>query len=201
MTRAVAAIAAVVLAFGFAACYLLMVATARGQTADVAIFRVVFGIVPAGWPAVLVSGFARAAVIVLLAALATVLGVAAVGQHAWGRLAGALLTVAVSVAVGVWLRNDVFVRPAFTDEAFPQNSMPSNHAVAAAALVAAVLLLWPWRPPWWLPNTAGVVLLLVAVGNIVSQAHRPSDVVASFLLVAAVGAAAMALVGIPRWRR
>jgi membrane-associated phospholipid phosphatase len=201
VTRAFAAMTAVVLAIGLAACYLLMVATARGQAADVAIFRIVFGTVPAGWPAALVGGFARAAVIVLLAAVVLVLGVAAVGRRAWGALAGALLTVAVSVGVGVRLRNDALVRPAFTDEAFPQNSMPSTHAVAAAALVAAVLLLWPGRPPWWLPNTAGVVLLLVAVGNIVSQAHRPSDVLASFLLVGAVAAAAMALVGAPRWRR
>jgi membrane-associated phospholipid phosphatase len=99
------------------------------------------------------------------------------------------------------LRDDVLERPRFTDEAFPDNSLPSTHAIAAAALVAAVLLLWPWPRPWWLPNTAGVVLLLVAVGNIVSQAHRPSDVIASFLLVGAVTAAVLAVVGPPRHRR
>jgi membrane-associated phospholipid phosphatase len=110
------------------------------------------------------------------------------------------LTVALSVPLGIWLRNDVLVRPAFTPETFPQNSLPSTHAVAAAALVAAVLLLWPGRPPWWLPNAAGVVLLLVGIGNVISQAHRPSDVVASFLLVGAVAAAGMSLVGAPRWR-
>jgi membrane-associated phospholipid phosphatase len=147
-----------------------------------------------------VTAFARAAVIVLMAGVAVILGVAAVGRHAWGALAGAVLTVALSLPLGVWLRNDVLVRPAFTPETFPQNSLPSTHAVAAAALVAAVLLLWPGRPPWWLPNAAGVVLLLVAVGNVVSQAHRPSDVVASFLLVGAVASVVRALVGPPRRR-
>ena len=175
-SRAIAAVAAALAAVGFAGCYLVMVRTAAGQAADVAVFRVVFGLVPAGWPAVAVAVFARAAVIVVLAGLTVVLGVAAMGRRAWGALATAVLTVASSLVLGVWLRDDLLVRPRFTDEAFPANSLPSTHAVAAAALVAAVLLLWPAPWPWWLANAAGVVLLLVAVGNIVSQAHRPSDV-------------------------
>ena len=197
MTRAAAALTAVGLSLGFAACYFLMVGTAAGQAGDVLAFRVLFGLVPDGWPAVLVSGFARAASIVALAAIAVGLGVAAVGRRSWRALVVASLTVAASVWLGRWLRDEVLERPGFTAEAFPQNSMPSTHAVAAGALVAALLLLWPGRRPWWLPNTAAVVLLLVALGNILSQAHRPSDVAASFLLVGSVGAAAVAVVGHP----
>jgi membrane-associated phospholipid phosphatase len=201
VTRAIAGLTAIGLAFAFAACYVVMVRTAPGQAADVAAFRVLFGLVPGGWPAALVSEFARAASIVVLAAVAVVIGVVAVGRRSWRAVVVASLTVAGSVWLTRWLRDDLLERPRFSSEAFPQNSMPSTHAAAAGALVAAVLLLWPGRRPWWLPNTAGVVLLLVAVGNIVSQAHRPSDVVASFLLVGAVGAAAVAMVGVPCERR
>lgn len=201
MTRGVAALTAFGLALAFAASYLLLVCTASGQAFDVYAFRVVYGLVPAGWPATVVAEFARAAVVFGLAAGTLVLGVAAVGRRAWGRVLASVATVAVSVPLGLWLREDVLSRPRFTEEAFPQNSMPSNHAIAAAALVVAVVLLWPTPRPWWLVNTAGVVLLLVAVGNIESQAHRPSDVVASFLLVGAVAAAGLVVVGPARPRR
>jgi hypothetical protein len=201
VTRAVAGLTAVGLAFAFAACYIVMVRTAPGQAADVAAFRVLFGLVPGGWPAALVSEFTRVASIVVLAAVAVVIGMVAVGRRSWRPLVVASLTVAGSVWLGRWLRDDVLERPRLTAEAFPQNSMPSTHVVAAGALVAAVLVMWPGHWPWWLPNTAGVVLLLVALGNVVSQAHRPSDVAASFLLVGAVAAAAVAVVGVPRTRR
>jgi membrane-associated phospholipid phosphatase len=201
VTRGLAALAAVGLALGFVASYLFLVCTPWGQAMDVLTFRVVYELVPGGWVANVIAIFARAAVVYALAALVLIFGAAAVGRHAWAPLLAAMATVAVSLPLGLWLREDVLVRPQLSEEAFPQNSMPSNHATAAAALVVAVLLLWPPRRPWWLANTAGVVLLLVAVGNIVSQAHRPSDVVASFLLVGAVAAATLALVGPPRSRR
>jgi membrane-associated phospholipid phosphatase len=192
---------AVAWAFGFAAafllCYVVMVRTAAGQSADGRLFRLVFGSVPAGLPAELVTVFARAASVVVLAGAAAVLGVAAVGRRAWAGLAAALTTVGASVALGVHLRDDVLTRPRFTEEPFPLNGLPSTHATAAAALTVAVVLLWPRHRPWWLVNAAGVVLLVVAAGNIVSQAHRPSDVVASFLLVGAIACGSLALAGPP----
>jgi membrane-associated phospholipid phosphatase len=104
------------------------------------------------------------------------------------------------VPLGPYLRDELLSRPRFDEEPFPLNSLPSTHATAAAALTVAVLLLWPCPRPWWLFNAAGVVLLLVAIGNVVSQAHRPSDVVASFLLVGALAAGALALVGVSEAR-
>ena len=195
--RLTAVVAAALCACALVLCYAVMVRTALGQSADVRLFRLVFGLVPSGWPAEGVTLFARAASVVALAALATVLGMAAVGRHAWAALAASVLTVGVSVTLGPYLRDELLTRPRFTDEAFPLNSLPSTHATAAAALTAAIVLLWPRRRPWWLTNSAGVVLLLVAVGNVVSQAHRPSDVVASFLLVGAVVGVALAVAGPP----
>ena len=195
--RLQAAVAAVGFSAAFLLCYVVMVRTAAGQAADVRLFRLVFGIVPAGVPAELVTGFARAASVVVLAGGAAVLGIAAMGRRAWAALVAAVLTVGVSVALGAYLRDEVLTRPRFTDEPFPLNGLPSTHATAAAALTVAVVLLWPRHRPWWLVNTAGVVLLVVAAGNIVSQAHRPSDVVASFLLVGAVACGSLALAGPP----
>jgi membrane-associated phospholipid phosphatase len=195
--RLLAAVAAVGLVVGFLLWYLLMVGTAAGQAADVRIFWFVFGLVPGGSAAELVAAFARGASVVVLAVVTTVLGVAALGRRAWPALLAAVLTVGASVTLGAYLRDEVLTRPRFTDEAFPLNSLPSTHATAAAALTVAIVLLWPGHRPWWLVNTAGVVLLLVAAGNIVSQAHRPSDVLASFLLVGAVAGGALALAGPP----
>ena len=195
--RLQAAVAAVGFSAAFLLCYVVMVRTAAGQAADVRLFRLVFGIVPAGVPAELVTAFARAASVVVLAGGAAVLGIAAMGRRAWSALVAAALTVGVSVALGAYLRDEVLTRPRFTDEPFPLNGLPSTHATAAAALTVAVVLLWPRHRPWWLVNTAGVVLLVVAAGNIVSQAHRPSDVVASFLLVGAVACGSLALAGPP----
>ncbi len=195
--RLQAAVWAVGFAAAFLLCYLVMVRTAAGQVADVRLFRLVFGVVPAGVPAELVTAFARAASVVVLAVAAAVLGIAAIGRRDWAALVAAVLTVAVSVALGPYLRDEVLTRPRFTDEAFPLNGLPSTHATAAAALTVAVVLLWPRHRPWWLLNAAAVVLLVVAAGNIVSQAHRPSDVIASFVLVGAVGCGALALSGPP----
>ncbi len=198
--RVLAALVALGLAAAFALTYVVMVRTARGQAVDVRVFRLVFGLVPNGWPVELVTAFARAAAVGALALVATVLGVAAVGRRAWAALTAAVLTLATAVALGPYLRDEVLSRPRFTDETFPLNSLPSTHATAAAALTVAVVLLWPRPRPWWLLNACGVVLLLVAVGNVVSQAHRPSDVVAAFLLVGALAAGALALVGTPESR-
>ena len=192
-----AALAAVGFAVAFVLWYLLMVRTPVGQAADFGIFRLVFAVVPGGLAAEVVAGFARAASVVVLAAAATVLGVAALGRRGWAALVAAVVTVAASVPLGAYLRDEALTRPRFTDEPFPLNSLPSTHATAAAALTVAVVLLWPRQRPWWLANTAGVVLLLVAAGNIVSQAHRPSDVLASFLLVGAVAGAALTVAGPP----
>ena len=150
--RVLAALVALGLAAAFALTYVVMVRTARGQAVDVRVFRLVFGLVPDGWPVELVTAFARAAAVGALALVATVLGVAAVGRRAWAALTAAVLTLATAVALGPYLRDEVLSRPRFTDETFPLNSLPSTHATAAAALTVAVVLLWPRPRPWWLLN-------------------------------------------------
>jgi hypothetical protein len=114
----------------------------------------------------------------VLATLVAVLTVAAVRRGAWRSVGAAILIVGVTAVATTFLRDDVLMRPRLKDEAFPENSLPSTHVSVACALVVASVILWP-RRPWWLINTACVVVLLAALGNVLGQAHRVSDVVAS----------------------
>jgi hypothetical protein len=68
----------------------------------------------------------------------------------------------------------------------------------ACALVVAAVVLWPPRRPWWLVNVACVVVLLAALGNVLGQAHRVSDVIASVLLAGAVSGLSLAVMR-PPW--
>jgi len=177
----------------FLVIYLVADRTLAGQRADDVAFRVVFGVVPGGWPATALSWFARDFVVEGLAVVVVVLGVAGFFRQAWIAAILAAVVVPVSILVTLYLRDHVLERGRLQPEMFPFNSMPSTHASAATALVVAAIILWPRPRPWWLANVAGVVVLLVVLGNVVSQAHRPSDVVASLLLVAAVSLGLMAL--------
>lgn len=167
--------------------YVVADRTLVGQQADDVVFRVMFGLVPGGWPVDTVSWFARDFVVEGLTVLVLVMGVSAIRRRAWNALFRALVLVVGSVVLTLYLRDDVLIRERLQPETFPVNSMPSTHASAATALVAATLILWSPTRPWWLPNSAVVVVLLVVVGNVVSQAHRPSDVVGSLLLVVGSG--------------
>lgn len=80
---------------------------------------------------------------------------------------------------------------------YVDNTLPSTHAVIVVAAVAAILMLLPVARPRWVDPLLGVVVLMSCLGNVVGHAHRPSDVVASVLLVLAVASAVTALSG--RW--
>ncbi len=67
------------------------------------------------------------------------------------------------------------------------NSFPSGHATVASAAAFAVFLV---SPPRWRPLSAvlgGSFAVLTGVLLVIQQWHRPSDVVAAFMLVAACG--------------
>ncbi len=185
---------------GFVALYLVADHTAPGQRADELAFRTIYSLVPSGWPVHVAAFLAREAVIAVLPAAAVIGGLAALARRRWRPVVRACVTVAGSVAATPYLRDEVLTRQPFTQEGLPLNSLPSTHASAAAALVVAVVLLWPRVRPWWLANAAWVVLGLVALGNIVGQAHRPSDVAGSFLLVLGLTAGTYALTGVPAAR-
>ena len=175
----------------FVGLYLVAVRTAAGQSLDDRTFELLYSLAPPGTVA-LMTWFARGLVIVLLATLVAVLAVAAMRRRAWRAVVAAILIVGLTAVATTFLRDDVLTRPRLREEAFPENSLPSTHVSVACALVVASVLLWP-RRPWWLINTACVVVLLAGLGNVLGQAHRSSDVVASVLLVGAVSGLSLAL--------
>jgi hypothetical protein len=183
----------------FVGLYLVAVRTAVGQRLDDQAFQLLFSMAPRSTITVL-TWFARGVVIVVLVALVSLLAVAAVGRRAWRAVVASILITGITAVTTSWLRDEVLRRPRFSDEAFPQNSLPSTHVSVACALVVAAVVLWPPRRPWWLVNTAAIVVLLAALGNVLGQAHRVSDVVASVLLVGAVSYASLALLRPPRQR-
>jgi hypothetical protein len=177
--------------FLFVGVYLVAVRTAVGQKLDEHTFELLYSLAPPGTVAVM-TWFARGVVIVVLAALVAVLTVAAVRQGAWRSVVAAILIIGVTAVATTFLRDDVLTRPSLMDEAFPQNSLPSTHVSVACALVVVSFIMWP-RRPWWLMNTACVVVLLAALGNVLGQAHRVSDVVASVLLAGTVSGLSLAV--------
>jgi hypothetical protein len=178
--------------FLFVGLYLVAVRTAAGQDMDDRAFELVYSLAPPGTVA-LMTWFARGFVIVLLAALVLLLTLAAAHRHAWRSVAVALIIVGLTVLTTTFLRDDLLTRPSVREETFPENSLPSTHVSVACALVVAAVVLWPPRRPWWLVNAACLVVLLAALGNVLAQAHRVSDVVASVLLVGAVSGLSVAL--------
>jgi membrane-associated phospholipid phosphatase len=142
--------------------------------------------------------FGRGVVLVVLAVLAVLLTVAAVRRWAWRAVVAAILITGLTAVTTTFLRDDVLTRPRLRDETFPENSLPSTHVSVACALVVAAMVLWPPRRPWWLVNVACVVVLLAALGNVIGQAHRVSDVIASVLLAGAVSGLSLAVMR-PPW--
>ena len=175
----------------FAALYVAADRTLVGQRLDDWTFLVLFDVVPGGWPATALAFFARSLVVPGLATTIAVLAVLAVVRRRWNALAWSAVLITVSVLLTRYLRDEVLARAQLQAEPSPLNSMPSTHAAAAFALTSAAVTLWPAQGPrpWWVDRVALVVSLLAALGNVISQAHRPSDVVAAFLLVLAVAAA------------
>ena len=181
----------------FVGVYLLAVQTATGQKLDDRAFQLLFSLAPPGTVAVL-TWFGRGVVLVVLAVLVVLLTVAGVGRWAWRAVGAAILITGLTAVTTTFLRDDMLTRPRLRDETFPQNSLPSTHVSVACALVVAAVVLWPPRRPWWLVNVACVVVLLAALGNVLGQAHRVSDVIASVLLAGAVSGLSLAVMR-PPW--
>ena len=93
-----------------------------------------------------------------------------------------------STALTLWLRQE---DPFETGQA----AFPSNHAALGLSLLVAVMLVWPTRIGRRAIFAGGVAALCVALGNVSWYAHQPRDVVGSSLLVGAVTASVIALLG------
>lgn len=96
-----------------------------------------------------------------------------------------LLTVGACVVLSLALKQ-VLVRPQLGwDEGYVGNTYPSTHVSATIALVVALRMLLP-ASSVRVRRLLVALAVVVALGNVVGHAHRPSDAVGSVLLVGAV---------------
>ncbi|WP_427006416.1 phosphatase PAP2 family protein [Pseudarthrobacter sp. H2] len=104
------------------------------------------------------------------------------------RWAAAGIAVAACVGANVAtqvLKDLVPVRPYRGVETLELNSLPSGHTTMAASAAAAVFLMVSsrWRP--LAGFLGGSFAVATGVSTLINQWHRPADVVAAFLVVAA----------------
>lgn len=110
-----------------------------------------------------------------------------------GATAVALAVVAGANVSTQLLKHVFLVRPE-TGATVPfYNSFPSGHMTVAAAAVLAVFIVCAPRARPWFAVIGAVVLIVVGVMLLGAQWHRPSDIVAAVLVVAAWGGVAGAV--------
>jgi membrane-associated phospholipid phosphatase len=173
----------VALVAAFVLVYWLAVRTHQGQLYDARFFGWVGGLRRLSGP---LPELVRQAMPLVLVGATCVPAVLTIAGRRWRRLVAAVLVVAVACVAAQLLKHEVLTRPDLGDHGYVENSYPSGHVAVVAALCVAVVLLWPGGPNRYVVIGAATVAGLTAVADVVSFAHRPSDVVGSLLLVAAV---------------
>lgn len=193
-TRRLAAVGGAYAA-GFVALYFAAVRTPLGQLVDASTLGVLGWMRSEAWLAfydgrdIVLYGVLAAAVV---AALATIL------DHDWKPAVYSALLVGTVAVASVALK-ELLPRPNLGDFAYAENTFPSGHT--AITLAASVAIIW-CAPRWFSPvlvAVLGVLASFVAVGSVLSAAHRASDTLAGALLAGAVscGLAAVARVAAP----
>jgi membrane-associated phospholipid phosphatase len=182
-----ASIAVAVLFFAAAAAvYWYFVLTAAGQQLDASAFGAI-GVLRDplhSW-----AGRLRVVLLVVCGALAVALIVLALVRRRWRDSIVAVAICLITILVSLVLKQVVLTRPALGDFGYPYNTFPSDHAaITTASLIASYLVL-----PASLRRGVAIVALLVlgslsGLIQVVSLAHRPSDVFAGALLAGGVAA-------------
>lgn len=174
----------------FVALYTFAVQTAWGQRAGNAALAGRLDALPS---------FANSAIDLLLAtisngSLAVMTAVLAAIGLARGGLRLAAVTGGVIFVANVatqLLKRVVLDRPELSnagDQAGAVNSLPSGHATVAMSIAVAVALVSPARFRWLLMVPATSYALAVGAATVIGGWHRPSDVMAAYLV--AIGTAA-----------
>ena len=183
---------------GLAGTYLFFVRTTTGQYIDESALVEAVGLYGAAGKATLRFLDMMPAISVVVAAIA--LGYAAIFR---GRWFAALVAVAAAAGANVTtqaLKADLLTRPFRGVETLTENSLPSGHTTLAASAAAAVFLVASprWRP--FLAFAGSTFAVASGASTLVNQWHRPADVVAAFLVVAAFMAPAGWIVMRAGWR-
>ncbi|WP_035750221.1 phosphatase PAP2 family protein [Arthrobacter sp. 35W] len=173
---------AVASVLGLVACYLFFVGTTTGQFIDESALaeaprvQAVIGTPVAQFlDALPATSAVIAAVVVLFVTLA---------RRRWKAAGIALAAMAAANVSTQLLKTALPDRPDVGVATLMLNSLPSGHSTLAASAAAAVFLV---VSPRWRPAAAflgGSYAIACGVSTLVNQWHRPSDVVAAFLVVA-----------------
>ncbi len=169
--------------------------TVAGQRADAGTFRTLAPLHDVGRDA---AGSLRQGLPVACAALVVVLGIVALVRRRWRELLAAVLVVLGTVGIALGLR-ELLVRPDLGGFGYAYQTFPSGHVAVVGGLCVAIWLLWPW--PTSRAAVGWAVLAVTAVAalaSVVTYAHRPSDVVGSLLVTAAVTVVVVWLLDVPR---
>ncbi|WP_162786888.1 phosphatase PAP2 family protein [Janibacter anophelis] len=173
----------VLTAVAFLAVYVVAVLTEPGQRLDDEVFGLVQHLTPAALHEPL-QVLARRVLPVGAAVAGSALWLAGLWHRRWLDVLRASVVVLVATLLSRGLRL-VLPRPDH-GYSYDVNTLPSTHATTVVAVGVAVWVLWPGRRPSWLPAGLAAVVVMACQGNVVGYAHRPSDVLASVLLVATV---------------
>ncbi|NKX53468.1 phosphatase PAP2 family protein [Arthrobacter mobilis] len=171
---------AVLCAAAFACTYYVFVRTATGQFVDESALAAAGSV----WrPARrLFLGFLNLIPNLSAALAAVVLLWVALARRRRHAAAAAVGVVAASAASSWLLKNLLPDRPDLGIPTLAHNSLPSGHTTLAAAAALAVFLV---VSPRWRPFSAaagGLYAVLTGAATLVNGWHRPSDVVAAFLV-------------------
>lgn len=175
--------AVVITAVAFVAVYATAVLTEPGQRLD----DEIFGLAQQLTPGVLhepLQVLARRVLPACAAMAGAALWFAGLWRRRWRDVLRASVIVMIAIPLSRGLRL-VLPRPDH-GYSYDVNTLPSTHATVVVAVAVAVWILWPGQRPDWLPAGLVAVTVLTCQGNVVGYAHRPSDVLASVLLVATV---------------
>jgi membrane-associated phospholipid phosphatase len=165
--------------------YLLAVQTAWGQYLDQRAYLTLLGSgASADLPHVVGLGSITDYRLWVVAA-ALVVGLGLLAGRRWSVAALLALPVA-GILVVQFLRDDLLIRPDLAGDGWLTNTFPSGHAAAAAGCVAAIVRSAPRRGAPLVAVLGVGWLTLVGQDLMVWGWHRPSDLIGSVLVAAAI---------------
>jgi membrane-associated phospholipid phosphatase len=165
--------------------YVVAVRTAWGQYIDQRAYRTLLGTgETADLPHVVGLGSITDYRLWTVAA-ALVIGLGLLAGRRWSLPVLLALPIA-GILASQFLRDEVFLRPDFVGDGWLVNTFPSGHAAAAAGCVAAIVRAAPRRLAPVLAVLGAGWLTLVGQDLMVWGWHRPSDLIGSILVAAAV---------------
>lgn len=175
--------AALLCAAGVAATYILFVRTVVGQLVDEGALREA-ELTRTGISSGL-QDFLDLLPLISVVIAGPIILLVTIARSRWYAAAVAALAMVGANLTTQLLKDVILQRPDLGVQTLAQNSLPSGHATLAASSAAALFLM---SSPRWRPLVAavgGTYAVIAGAATLINLWHRPSDVVAAFLVVGA----------------